>query len=187
MKKLIVFNHITLDGYFAGANGDFSWAHTGNDDAEYQRFVTGNASGGDSRFLFGRVTYQLMAGYWPTPIATEHDPVVAMKMNSTPKVVFSNTLEEATWANTTLIRGDLIGEVRRLKDEAGPDLVIFGSGSIVAQLAPSGLIDEYQMVLDPVVLGKGKTMFSGITGAINLRLTKSRVFNNGKVFLCYSR
>jgi dihydrofolate reductase len=184
MRKLIVFNHVTLDGCFASANGEMQWAHSGNDDAEYSAFVAENASGG-GQLLFGRITYDLMAGYWPTPIADQHDPVVAKGMNSMRKVVFSRTLDKATWNNTKLVKGDIVAEVRKMKDDPGPGMAILGSGSIVAQLAPEGLIDEYQVVVNPVVLGKGRTMFDGIKEKLNLKLTKTRTFSNGKVYLCY--
>ncbi|MDB4920110.1 dihydrofolate reductase family protein [Mucilaginibacter sp.] len=184
MRKLNAFNHVTLDGYFAGENGDMSWAHKGNDDAEYQAFVAGNASG-ESELLFGRVTYEMMAGYWPTPAASQQAPIVAEKMNSGRKVVFSKTLAEASWNNTKLVRGDLAEEVKKMKDEEGPDMVILGSGSIVAQLAAAGLIDNYQMVINPVALGKGRTLFEGLPQMLSLKLIKSRTFNNGKIFLSY--
>jgi len=184
MRRLIVFNHVTLDGYFAGVNGDLSWARIGSDDAEYSAFVAENAQGG-GQLLFGRVTYDLMAGYWPTPIATQHDPVVAAAMNSMPKVVFSRTLDRASWSNTRLIEGDIVSEIRKMKEESGPGMAILGSGSIVSQLAPERLIDEYQMVVDPVALGKGRTMFEGIQQMLTLTLTKTRTFKNGKVYLCY--
>ncbi len=184
MRKLIVFNHVTLDGYFVGANGDFRWAHSGNDDAEYSAFVAENARGG-GHLLFGRITYQLMASYWPTPIADQQNPVVAAAMNRMPKVVFSRTLDQATWSNTRLVKGNIVQEVRKMKEEPGPDMVIFGSGSIITQIAPEHLIDEYQMVVDPVVLGKGRSMFEGINGQLTLKLKKTRAFRNGKVLLCY--
>jgi dihydrofolate reductase len=184
MRKLIVFNHVTLDGYFVGAGGDFSWARAGNDDPEYAAFVAENASGG-GELLFGRVTYQLMASYWPTPIAGQHAPVVAAQMNALPKVVFSKTLDHASWSNTRLVNGDLVSEIRKLKDESGPGMAIMGSGSIVSQLAGEHLIDEYQIVLDPVALGKGRTMFEGLREMLCLKLMKSRVFKNGKVYLSY--
>jgi len=184
MRKLIVFNHITLDGYFVSADGDFSWAHSGNDDPEYSAFVAENASGG-GQLLFGRVTYELMASYWPTPIADQHDPVVAAAMNRMPKVVFSRTLDQALWSNTRLVKGDIVPEIRRMKDEPGPGMAILGSGSIVAQLALEHLIDEYQMMMDPVALGKGRTLFDGIKEKLTLKLTKTRTFRNGKVYLCY--
>jgi dihydrofolate reductase len=185
MRKLIVFNHVTLDGYFVSASGEFGWARQGNDDAEYAAFVAENASSG-GELLFGRITYQLMASYWPTAGAGQHDPVVAKQLNTMAKVVFSRTLESASWNNTKLVKGALVTEVRKMKSESGPDMAILGSGSIVAQLAPEGLIDEYQMVIDPVALGKGRTMFDGIGTTLNLKLTRSRVFRNGKVFLGYA-
>jgi dihydrofolate reductase len=184
MRKLIVFNHITLDGYFVDANGQMSWAKPGNDDPEYAAFVAENASGG-GELLFGRITYDLMASYWPTPVADQHNPGVAEGMNSMRKVVFSKTLDQASWNNTKLVKGDLIAEVRKMKEESGPGMAILGSGSIVAQLAPQGLIDEYQMMVDPVALGKGRSMFEGIQEKLNLKLTKSRTFKNGKVYLCF--
>jgi dihydrofolate reductase len=184
MQKLIVFNHVTLDGYFVGANGDFSWAHAGNDDPEYAAFVAENASGG-GMLLFGRVTYELMASYWPTPMADQHDPAVAAGMNSMSKVVFSRTLDRAAWNNTRLVKGDMVQEIRKMKNEPGSGMAILGSGSIVAQLAPERLIDEYQMMVDPMALGKGRTMFDGIQEKLTLKMTKTRTFKNGKVFLCY--
>jgi dihydrofolate reductase len=184
MRKLIVFNNVSLDGYFAGENGDISWAHSGNDDAEWDAFVAENASGG-GQLLFGRITYELMAGYWPTPQAIKNDPVVAEGMNSMPKVVFSRTLEKASWNNTKLVKSDIASEIRKMKKEPGEGMAILGSGSIVSQLAQEGLIDEFRIVVNPVVLGKGKTMFDGISEKLNLKLTKSRTFSNGKVLLCY--
>jgi dihydrofolate reductase len=184
MRKLIVFNHVTLDGYFVGANGDMNWARTGNDDPEYAAFVAENAKGG-GQLLFGRITYDLMASYWPTPMADQHDPVVAEQMNSLQKVVFSRTLDKASWRNTQLLKGDLVTEIKKLKNESGADMTIIGSGSIIAQLAPEHVIDEYQIMLDPVALGKGRSMFEGLPKMLTLKLIKTRTFNNGKIFLCF--
>lgn len=187
MQRLTVFNNVTLDGYFTDRNNDMSWAHAGGDDAEFSSFVAENA-GGDGQLLLGRVTYDLMAGYWPTPAAIKNMPAVAEGMNRMSKVVFSRTLEKPAWNNTRVIKGDLVPEVRKLKNESRNGMAILGSGSIVSQLAPSGLIDEYQVIVNPVVLGKGRTMFDG--GAfgkdkLELKLTKTRTFRNGKVFLAY--
>jgi dihydrofolate reductase len=184
MRRLIVFNNVTLDGYFAGVNSDFSWAHSNNDDAEFNAFVADNASGG-GQLLLGRITYELMARYWPTPAAIKNDPIVAEGMNSMPKVVFSRTLDKVSWNNTKLVKGDIASEIRRMKKEPGPDMAILGSGSIVSQLAQESLINEFQIVVNPVVLGKGRTMFDGIKKMLTLKLTKARVFGNGKVYLCY--
>ena len=185
MRHLSVFNNVTLDGYFSGEGGDLRWAHTGSDDPEYQAFVAENAKGGGV-LVFGRVTYQMMAGWWPTPAAAQMDPVVASRMNALPKIVFSRTLPKADWANTTLVRGDAPGEMRRLKRESGPDMVVLGSGRLVASLAREGLVDEYQLLVNPVVIGKGRTMFEGLERSMPLALAETRAFPNGKVFLRYT-
>jgi len=182
MRKLAVFNNVTLDGYFVTMNGDMSWAH--KQDAEWNAFVQGNASGG-GELLFGRITYEMMASYWPTPHAIENFPVVAEGMNNLPKVVFSRTMDKASWSNTKLVKGDIAAEIRKMKKEPGNDMVILGSGTIVSQLAQDGLIDEYQVVVNPIVLGKGRTMFDGVKDKLTLKLTKTRPFANGSVVLCY--
>ena len=135
MRRLIVFNSVSVDGYFVDMKGDMSWAH--NSDPEFNAFVGGNASGG-GELLFGRITYELMAGYWPTPIAIKNDPVVADAMNRLPKVVFSRTMDTPSWNNTRLVKGDLAAEIWRMKKAPGQGMVIMGSGSIVAQLAGEG-------------------------------------------------
>jgi dihydrofolate reductase len=185
MRRLSVFNHLSLDGYFVGASGDFGWAYRGSDDPEYSAFVAGNASGG-GELLFGRVTYDLMASYWPTAQAAEQDPAVATGMNRMPKVVFSRTLEQATWSNTRVVGGDIVSAVCAMKGDSGPDMVILGSGSIVAQLAPVGVIDSYQFVVNPIALGRGRTLFERVVEPLRLTLTSTRPFGNGKVFLCYA-
>ena len=184
MRRLLSFTQVTLDGYFTGRNGDISWAHEGQQDAEWNAFVAENASGGGV-LLFGRITYELMASYWPTPLAFENDPVVAEGMNNLPKVVFSRTLDKVSWSNTRLVKGDLAAEVRNMKQEPGEGIAILGSGSIVSQLTQAGLIDDYQIVVKPVVLGEGRTMFDGIKEKLTLKLTKTRAFTNGNVLLCY--
>jgi len=182
MRKLVVFNNVSLDGYFADARGDMSWAH--NDDAEWTAFAAENASGGGVLVL-GRITYDLMAGYWPTPAALANAPAVAEGMNRMRKVVFSRTLDKAAWRNTTLVKGDIAAAVRRMKNEPGEGMAILGSGSIVSQLTQARLIDEYQIVVHPVVLGKGKTMFDGIGEQVSPRQTKTRALGNGNVVLWY--
>ena len=180
-----MFNNVSLDGYFAGVNGDISWVHKDRRDEEWESFVADNARGGGT-LLFGRVTYELMAAYWPTPEAARDFPEVAGQMNGLPKIVFSRTLAHAAWSNATVVKRPLIAEVRELKNAPGAEMVILGSGSIVAQLAPENLIDEYQLVVNPVVLGKGRTMFEGLKTLLRLRLTKTRAFSNGNVLLCYA-
>jgi dihydrofolate reductase len=182
VRKLVVFNMVSLDGFFVDSKGDMSWAH--KNDAEWKAFVNENASS-NGVLVFGRITYELMASYWPTPMALQNSPVVAKGMNDMKKIVFSRTLDNASWSNTKLVKGDLAGEVGKLKREPGPDMVILGSGSIVSQLAQQNLVDEYQIALSPIVLGDGRTMFEGVKDKLNLKLTKSRTFGNGTVFVCY--
>ncbi len=183
MPKLVVFNHVSLDGYFVDGSGDMRWAH--REDTEWSAFAAENAGGG-GRLLMGRVTYEMMASYWPTPHARENAPIVADRMNGLPKVVFSRTLASATWTNTKLVKTDLAGEVRRMKDEPGPNLVILGSGSIVSQLAAAGLVDEYQIVVNPIALGSGRTLFETLEKRLPLELRSTRSFKNGNVVLSYA-
>ncbi len=183
MRKLISFTSISLDGYFADAAGDMSWAHS--QDPEWSAYVAGNASG-NGMLVFGRVTYDMMVNFWPTPAAMQAMPAVATGMNSMPKLVFSRTLQSATWTNTTLFQSDPATEMRRLKQETGPDMAILGSGSIVAQLAEEQLIDEIQVVVVPLVLGKGRSLFAGVRRRLPLTLTRSRGFGNGNVVLSYA-
>jgi dihydrofolate reductase len=182
MRKLSVFNNVSLDGYFIDAQGDMSWAHAM--DPEWIEFTTGNASG-EGMLVFGRVTYDMMRGYWPTPAALQTMPDVARAMNEMPKVVFSRTLREATWQNTRLLSGDLAAETRGLKESADRDMVIMGSGTIVSQLTAAGLIDEYQIVTHPIVLGGGRTMFEGVPEKRRLALKKTRSFANGNIVSWY--
>jgi dihydrofolate reductase len=181
MRKLIVFNLMTLDGYIAGPDGDISWHMV---DQEFEELAIAAANSGNI-LIFGRITYELMASFWPTEEALRTDPVVAKGMNSAEKIVFSRTLDKAGWNNTRLVKQDLIGEVRKLKQQQGKDLTILGSGTIVSQLAQEGLIDRYEILLYPVVLGKGKTMFEGLKRRLNLKLTGTRIFGNGNVLLTY--
>jgi dihydrofolate reductase len=183
MRKLVVFNSVSLDGYFTDANNDVSWAH--KNDPEWNEFVAGNASG-SGELLFGRVTYDMMVSFWPTEEARKMMPEVAEGMNNLPKVVFSRKMDQPTWNNTRLVKDNIEGEVRRMKSEDGDDMTILGSGSIVAQLAQAGLIDVYQIIVNPIVLGSGRSMFDGVD-KLNLTLTNSRTFKNGNVLLNYER
>jgi len=187
MRALVAFENVTLDGYFTGPNGELGWTHDpaiAAPDPEFEAFVSGNAEGG-GELLFGRVTYQMMAGYWPSPMARDNDPVVAERMNALPKVVFSRTLDKATWNATRLVKSDPVAEVRRMKQQPGDGMVVLGSGTIVAQLAAAGLVDELQLVLNPVTLGAGRTLFEGVATPQPWKLMQSRAFPGGKVVLSY--
>jgi dihydrofolate reductase len=181
---LAVFNNVSLDGYFTGPEGELDWAHRSAPDPEFDAFVAENAGGG-GRLLLGRKTYDMMVQWWPTPAAGATMPEVAEGMNRMEKLVASRTMQRPDWRNTTVLRGDLVAAVRRLKAESETGITILGSGSVVAQLAAVGLIDEIQMVVVPVVLGRGRTMFDGVTAPLGMRLRRSRVFPKGKVFLAY--
>lgn len=183
-RKLSVFNQISLDGYFCGENGDLSWANKHSDDKEWNDFVSGNASGGGV-LVFGRITYEMMAGYWPSKLAMENDPIVAGQMNKLQKIVFSKKMKKAEWQNTLLINGNIVDEVKKLKSMPGDDMVILGSGSIVSQLTDAGLIDEYQIIINPIVLGKGRSMFEGVTNSPKLSLRDTRQFKNGNILMNY--
>lgn len=182
-RKIGVFNHVSLDGYFTDGAGDMSWAHTL--DPEWQRFTNENAAG-EAELIFGRKTWQMMASFWPTAEARQLMPEVAASMNRMRKYVFSRSLERPTWENSQLLKGDLITEVRRLKSQPGPGLLIMGSGEIVSQLTQAGLIDEYQLVTVPMILGSGRSLFAGVSTRPRLALTKTRSFQNGNVVAWYS-
>ena len=187
MPRVNMFNNISLDGYFVDANGDMSWAHAGGDDPEMGEFTAANAQGGGA-LVFGRVTYELMAKFWPTPMAAQMMPEVARGMNAARKYVFSHSLTKADWANTVILNGDPAQEVARLKQEGGDKgFTVLGSGSIVKQFTAADLIDEYQFMVNPVILGAGRTLFDGLPGGPSLTLENSRTFKNGKVFLHYRR
>ena len=184
MRRVSAFEQLSVDGFFTDARGDMSWAH--KQDPEWNEFAAGNASdGAGGALLFGRVTYEMMAGFWPTPAAKAMNAAVAEGMNTMPKVVFSRTLARASWSNTTLVKTDPAAAVRKMKGEPGPDMVVLGSGTIVSQLAQAGLIDEYQVVVVPIVLGKGRTLFEGVKDKLGLKRTRTRAFGNGNVVIWY--
>lgn len=183
MKRLSVFNNVSLDGYFVDAEGGMDWAHAGGADPEFQAFTASNAQG-EAALLLGRTTYEMMASFWPTPAAEAMMPEVARGMNAMPKYVASRTMTDAGWANTTVLPM-LINGVADLKVNGGHDLVILGSGSLVAPLMRAGMIDEIQMVVCPLVLGGGRRLLDGF-GRRDLNLMQQRAFANGKVFLRYA-
>ena len=186
MRKLGVFNNVSIDGYYADANNDNRWAYAGAGDPDLLEFTKANAQG-KSALIFGRVTYQIMAHWWPTAGAKQAMPEVARGMNEAPKYVFSRTLSTVDWSNTTLLTGDPATEIARIKQSPGPDLTVLGSGSIVAQLSAAGLIDTIQLMVCPVILGSGKSQFAGVTDTPRWTLSRSQIFKNGRVFLAYSK
>ena len=181
MRKLRVFNFVTLNGYFKGPNEDIGWHRHGREENEYG--AENLKSGGT--LLFGRVTYEMMAGYWSTPMAIQNDPIVAEGMNKAEKIVFSRTLTKVEWNNTRLVKDDIVEEIKKMKRMPGNDMALLGSGSIVTQFAQEGLIDEYQIMVDPVALGDGTPLLKGIRHKLDLELISTRTFRSGVVLLCY--
>ena len=181
MRPLTVYNFITLNGFYKGPGEDTSWNRQGAEEYEYAAESAGNAG----VLVFGRVTYEHMAAFWPTPAALNTMPEVAAGMNRAEKIVFSKTLKEATWSNTRLINGDMITAMKQLKATPGPGFTILGSGSIVTQFADAGLIDEYEFMLNPVALGEGASIFQGLKQKLDLELVSSRTFKSGVLQLRY--
>ena len=181
MRKIIVFENITLDGFIAGSKGEIDWAIRDDEVTQLSR------QGQDSTdlFMFGRVTYDMMAAFWPTPAGNSANPTFAAILNNTPKLAFSRTLKMAAWQNTDLVAEINKDRILELKARPGKSIMIFGSGSIVDQLSKLGLIDEYQLILNPVVLGGGRRLFSDAVARMNLDLVDARTFKSGLVFLRY--
>ncbi len=181
MRKVIFFMLTSLDGYFEGPDRDINWH---NVDEEFNDFAI-QQTGEFGALLFGRVTYELMASYWPTEAAKRDDPIVAGLMNGLPKIVFSKTLKRAGWENTRLVKDNFVEVISKLKQEAGKNIAIFGSSDLTVTLMEQGLVDEYRIMVNPVVLGNGKSLFKGIKNKINLKLIKTKAFKSGNVLLYY--
>jgi len=181
MRKLISFMVITADGFTEGPEGEFDWP---NVDEGFNEFAVSQIHDLGA-LLFGRVTYEGMASYWPTPQALEDDPVVTDLMNRVPKYVFSHTLSSADWANTTLVSGEAGPAVAKLKEEDGYDLAVLGSAKLTASLIEQGLVDELRVMVNPVLLGGGVSLYSAITQRIPLTLLRTTVFPSGNVLLVY--
>jgi dihydrofolate reductase len=185
MARLSSFMSLSINGYYADEKSSMEFAHRKDapPDKEFDEFTSKNAQGG-GRLLFGRTTYDLMKAYWPTPQAKKDMPEVAEGMNSMPKFVASKTLRESDWENTTVLKGNLATEVAKLKKE-GENITILGSGSIVQQLADSGLIDELAVVFVPISLKGGKSYLAGTERLQAWKVNESRAFKNGNLFVRY--
>jgi dihydrofolate reductase len=181
MRRLTAYNFLPLNGFFKGPNEDITWHQHREEQAKYSE----ESLAADNILLFGRKTYEMMAGFWPTPMAAEMFPKVAEGMNRAEKIVFSNTITKASWPATRIVNGDIVEHVRTLKAAPGKDMTILGSGTILSLFTEHGLIDGYQFMIDPVPLPEGVPVFHGMKRKINLRLTNSKVFHNGIVLLEY--
>ncbi len=189
LGEISVFNFVSIDGFFAGPNGEIDWFKTDQDD-EFARFTQKQAGSADSGggLIYGRTTYEMMKSYWPTSEAIKAEPAMAEVVNNRPKIVFSRTLQRVEegphWKNIRLFHEIKPETIVKLKEQSGPGLTILGSGTIVQQFANLGLIDEYALVVIPSVLGAGKRLFQGVN-RLNLKLLGARAFKNGVVVLNY--
>jgi dihydrofolate reductase len=188
VPKLTVFLHLTLDGIYAGPRGDLDWFKAVPKDDEFEAYTHGAAQSGNA-LIFGRATYDMMKSYWPTPDAIASDPDMAKAVNQSRKIVFSKSLKDVAegpnWRNVTVLREIDPSEILELKTQAKTDFTTLGSGSVVRQLANLGLVDEFDFVVAPIVLGRGKELFEGV-GETRLKLLESRSFDNGMTLLRYT-
>jgi dihydrofolate reductase len=181
MRKLIMWNLITIDGYFEGTkNWDLPW-HEQLWGEELERFSLEQLESTDL-LLFGRVTYEGMAAYWQTAQGK-----IADYMNSLPKVVCSRTLQTAAWNNTTLVKDNVAGEIARLKQKGNGNMFVFGSANLSKTLMNEGLFDEYRLGIAPVINGNGRLFFSGGLKLQGLELLETRPLTNGCVILRYQK
>lgn len=181
MRKLSSFNFITLNGFLSDNLGDISWHRHGPEENQY---ASDSLKAGNT-LLFGRKTYEMMAAYWPTPVAIQNDPAVAEGMNRADKIVVSHSLKKAEWMNTSIISHNAAEEIRKLKQSAGSNITLLGSGTILTLLSEAGLIDEYLIMIDPVAIGSGVSVFSKIKHPLNLKLSDVKAFKSGVVLLSY--
>jgi len=187
MGEISVFIYVSIDGFYAGPNGEVDWFKTIRKDDEYERYTHQQAKP-ENTLLLGHTTYDMMKSYWPTPDAIKSDPEMAKVMNYNPKIVFSKTLQKTeegpNWKNIRLFRNIQREDLLRLKQEE--QITTLGSGRIVQQLTNLGLVDRYNLVTVPVVLGGGKRLFDDVK-KMNLKLAEVKSFKNGIVWLQYQQ
>ncbi|GIK43731.1 MAG: hypothetical protein BroJett011_75640 [Chloroflexota bacterium] len=185
MRKVVLFMHISLDGFAAGPNGELDWISYDEELEKYAEEVVRTVGAP----LYGRVTYQMMESYWPTvltnPTATRHEIEHARWVENIPKIVFSRTLEKVEWNNTTLIKDNIAAEITKLKQQPGKDLVIFGSPGLAHTFIQLDLIDEYRLTVNPVILGSGMPVFKDLKDRGELKLLNTKTFGSGVIALHY--
>ena len=181
MRTLASFIITSLDGFYEGPNGEFDWPIV---DEEFNTFAIRQLDEAET-LGFGRATYEHMAAYWPTEQAQANDPAITSRMNTKPKVVFSTTLEDATWSATTIARGEAAEQVPTIKATAGGELLVIGSAHLTAGLAEAGAIDELRIMVSPIVIGRGRSLFENLKGRVSLTLLRVRQFDSGNVLLTY--
>jgi dihydrofolate reductase len=181
MSTLVSFILTSVDGFYAGPNGELDWSSV---DEEFDAFAIRQLDGADT-LGFGRATYEHMAAYWPTDQAQANDPAITSRMNTMPKVVYSGALDHADWSNTTIIAGDAVAQVETVKTTSGRELLVLGSAHLTTSFAAAGVLDELRIMVCPVALGQGRSLFEELKGRITLRLVQVRQFDSGNVLLTY--
>ncbi|TDB62793.1 dihydrofolate reductase family protein [Arundinibacter roseus] len=186
MRKVISFMHITLDGYVSGPNGELNWAKV---DQELFGYVGNRIKNGDTA-LYGRTTYQMMEGYWPTagdkPNATKHDIEHSKWYNNVHKIVLSKTLHGTDKPNTTIISDNIVDQINEIKKHKGEEILLFGSPTATHSLIQLNLIDGFWLFVNPIILGRGVSLYNDINVKINLKLLPTtRQFSNGVTELNY--
>ena len=179
MRKIFLLMNVSLDGYFEGPGHDISWASN-----DFEAFSQEGSEEVDT-FLFGHRTYDMMKSFWPTPQAAEIAPDVARVMNEKQKVVASHQPFDPGWNNVKVIGADAVGEVKQLKEQPGKTIAMFGSNTLCVSLMQAGLVDEFQIIVNPVALGGGTSLFKGLPEKAKLTLTDTRRFKSGTVMLTY--
>jgi dihydrofolate reductase len=177
MRKLLVSNVMSLDGFFEGSRQEIDWFPRDEEFFLYARRMLRSVD----TILFGRKTYEHMAAYWPSAPPDE----IAEKMNGLAKIVFSSSMTTAAWHNSTLVSGDAAQEVARLKQSPGGDMVILGSAKLASSLLRAGLIDEYRVILSPIILGSGTPLFADIREKLPLSLHEIERLSSGVLVLYY--
>ncbi|MFI0445855.1 dihydrofolate reductase family protein [Actinomadura sp. 6N118] len=178
MRKVFSFISVSVDGYHEGAKGELDWH---NVDEEFNAFAIEQLDAADT-LVFGRATYEVMASYWPTKEAREGDPEVAARMNDSAKVVVSRTLGASEWARTRVVRD--VSAIAELKLEAGREIAVLGSSALTASLLRHGILDELRLMVMPVALGEGRSLFGG-ADRVALELLDTRRFASGNTLLTY--
>lgn len=173
---------VSLDGYFEGLGHDLSWHNAKNE--EFKRLQAKHAVESDA-ILMGRTTYELMASFWPTPMAKEMDAETAKFMNETRKFVVSHAAFEPGWQNVSVLHGDVSAQIRKLKEKPGQEIALLGSNKLCVSLMADGLVDEFRIMVNPVVLGDGTSLFAGLTQRPHFILIKTRKYASGNVLLTY--
>ena len=177
--------HISLDGYVSGPNGEMNWIKV---DEEIFDFVGKRISEGDTA-MYGRVTYEMMEGYWPTaadsPTASKHDIEHSKWYKNVQKIVLSKTMKDSLAANTKIISDDIAERINEIKQQEGSEILLFGSPTATHALMQKGLIDGYWLFVNPIVLGQGVRLFADVKDKIQLELISTRKFTNGVTELNY--